>query len=257
MYKINIENDMNQYDEVLSLANYVDRDFPSNYLSNNKEFETFVFMTSLFRKQEVELSECQREEYDRIHKSLDSKIKSTVISKSFKTTYDEKDAYHEVTAGLIDKPFSAFLENFDPARDWGRSLVGYLGGELVADKSNDKNKAVLLRERMVLAAPWYALGTPDMDMSKYENVQYEKDSVRVNWFVTKSENDSVYLDVGYLQFNKYVSGNTEKTMAVFNSIHRINSGCILNVLPKSMQSVILPKVLSNMFSNYIRGYQKL
>ena len=260
-YKLNIEKEMDPYNEALSASTLADRDFPPSYLTSKREFETFVFMTSIPGNQTVELPKNRREEYDKIRKYLYLKIESTIISKTFITTYKGKIAYHEITAGLIDKPFKVFLNNFDPATDWGKNLAGYLGGELVVDEVNENDKAVLLRERMVLDTPWYAVGSPHLDMSKYENIQYDRDSVKVNWVVTKSENNSVFLDMGYLEFLRYVSENTinpeEKTMAVFNSIHRINPGCIVNILPKFMRSVIMLRVLRDMFSNYIRKYQKL
>ncbi len=260
-YKLNIAENMDRYDEVLAVSSQADRDLPHSYLTGRKEFETYVFMTSIAGNQIVEIPENRRKEYDEIRKDLYSKIESTVISSAFKTTYKGETAYHEVTAGLIDKPFQVFLENFDPATDWGKNLAGYLGGELVVDEVNEKEQAVLLRERMVLKTPWYAVGSPHLDMSKYEYTQYERDSVKVNWVVAKSENNSVLLDIGYLQFKRYVSENSnnpeEKTMAVFNSIHRINGGCIINILPGFMQSMMLLITLKDMFSSYIRKYQKI
>ena len=260
-YKLNIAENMDRYNEVLAVSSQADRDLPHSYLTGRKEFETYVFMTSIAGNQIVEIPENRRKEYDEIRKDLYSKIESTVISSAFKTTYKGETAYHEVTAGLIDKPFQVFLENFDPATDWGKNLAGYLGGELVVDEVNEKEQAVLLRERMVLKTPWYAVGSPHLDMSKYEYTQYERDSVKVNWVVAKSENNSVLLDIGYLQFKRYVSENSnnpeEKTMAVFNSIHRINGGCIINILPGFMQSIMLLITLKDMFSSYIRKYQKI
>jgi hypothetical protein len=260
-YKLNIAENMDQYNEVLSVSSRADRDLPSSYLTSREEFETFVFMTSLAGNQMVEIPGNRREEYDKIQKYLYSEIESTVISRAFKTTYKGDVAYHEVTAGLIDRPFQVFLENFEPAVDWGKNLAGYLGGELVVDEVNEKDQAVLLRERMILKTPWYAVGSPHLDMSKYEYTQYERDSVKVNWVVTKSENNSVLLDIGYLQFIRYVSENSnnleERTMAVFNSIHRINGGCIINILPGFIQSMMLLITLKDMFSSYIRKYQKI
>jgi len=260
-YKLNIENDTDQYNEVLSISSQADRDLPPSYLTSKKEFETFVFMTSITGNQTMELPEYRRKEYEKTREYLSSKIESRVISKAFKTTYKGEPAYHEVTAGLIDRPFKVFLENFDPATDWGKNLAGYLGGELVVDGVNEKDRAVLLRERMVLATPWYAVGSPDLDMSKYEKIQYEGGSVKVNWVVKKSENNSVLLDIGYLKFLIYVSENSNnqegKTLAVFNSIHRINGGCIINILPEFMQSMMLLITLKDLFSSYIRNYQKI
>jgi len=260
-YRLNIKKDFGQYNKVISLAGAVDYDFPPNYLSSQKEFEIFVFMNVLSGNHADKLPENLLKDYDVIREELQSKIQTSVLSKSFKTTYEGETAYHEVTAGLIDKPFKVFLENFDPARDWGKNLAGYIGGELAVDEVNKKNEAVLGRERMVLSTPWYALGTPDLDMSKYENTQYDKNSVKVNWFVTKSGNSSVFLDVGYLRFAKYVSEDTEndpeKTIAIFNSIHRINAGCIAHILPQFMQSMLVLKSLRDMFSSYIRRYQTI
>lgn len=260
-YKLNIAENMDRYNEVLSVSSRADCDLPPSYLTCKSEFETFVFMNSIAGSQTVEIPRDRRGEYDKIRENLYSKIESTVISKAFKTTYKGGVAYHEVTAGLIDSPFQVFLENFDPAVDWGKYLAGYLGGGLVVDEVNEKDQPVLLRERMVLKTPWYAVGSPHLDMSKYEYTQYERDSVKVNWVVAKSENNSVLLDIGYLEFLRYVSENSnnpeEKTLAVFNSIHRINGGCIINILPGFMQSMMLLITLKDMFSSYIKKYQKI
>jgi hypothetical protein len=78
---------------------------------------------------------------------------------------DERPAFHELTAGLIDLPFARFTERFDPARDWGRRLARHRGGELAVDRTDDQGRALAQRERMVVAMPWYAVGGPDMDMS--------------------------------------------------------------------------------------------
>ena len=97
-------------------------------------------------------------------------------------------------------------------------------------------------------------------MSKYENIQYDRDSVKANWVVTKSENNSVFLDMGYLKFMRYVSEDTknpeEKTLAVFNSIHRINPGSIVDILPGFIRTVVMLITLKDMFLKYIRNYQK-
>jgi len=260
-YRLNIQEDCAQYNEVVSLASAADCDFPPHYLTSKKEFEIFVLMNLLSGNHADQLPKNRQKDYDSINKKLHSQINTSILSKSFKTTYEGKTSYHEATAGLIDTPFTAFLENFDPATDWGKNLAGYIGGELAVDQVNQKDEAVRLRERMVLSTPWYALGSPHLDMSKYETIKYDKHSVTVNWFVTKSGNRSVFLDVGYLRFAEYVSETTktpsEKTMAIFNSIHRINAGPVANILPQFLRSILILQSLRDMFSSYIRKYQTI
>ena len=261
VYKLNIEKDMKQYDEILTTCDLVDNDYPANYLTDEKEFEAFVLITSVSGNQVVDLPEHRLEEYERVRKSLFSRMESEELSRTFNTSYRGEIGYREVTLGLIDKPFSEFLDKFDPAREWGKNLVGYLGGELEVDELDAKNRAVLLRERMILAIPWFLIGAPNSDMSKYEKIQYDQESVKVNWVVKKSPDNSVYFDFGYFLFKKYISENEdnprEKTMVFFNSLLKTNIGYIEKILPQSMQSSIVLKEMVKMFSEYLANYRRI
>jgi hypothetical protein len=239
----------------------VDRDFPSDYLTDKKAFEAYVLITSMNGIQTLELPEDRRKEYNEIRKNLYSEIESTDVSRTFASHYKDDIGYREVTAGLIDIPFSDFLNTFEPALDWGKNLVGYSGGELVVDEKDSDGRVVLLRERMVLANPWYILGAPVADMSKYEKMQYEEDSVKVNWRVTKSADHSVFFDFGYVLFKRYfsdVGGNRqEKTLVFFNSLLKTTTGYMEKLLPKSMQIPIILKIMTYMFAGYINNYRKI
>jgi hypothetical protein len=261
IYNINIEKNLNSYHEVLSVASYVDHDFPPNYLSDAEQFENFVFMSAFICEQPFEITADQSEKYSDISKRISSQLRSSVIAKAFTTNYQGEIAFHEVTAGLLDIPFAELLTSFDPAQNWGKNLSGYLGGELRADLVNDAGQTELQRERMVLSPPWYALGAPDLDMSKYEMVQYSDNSVKIIWKVTKSENSSVFLDIGYLQFRKYLPENTKnqagKTLVVFNSIHRVEAGFMGKILPESIKLRLTLKSLRDLFAGHVKQYQKI
>jgi len=260
-YKLNIDKDMTQYGEMMATCNLVDSDFPADYLTDEEKFEAFVMITSFGGNQTIDLPEDRREEYDAVRKYLFSRMESEEVSRTFITDYQGEMGYREVTVGLIDKPFSSFLDKFDPAREWGKNLVGYVGGELVVDEFDTQNRVVLLRERMILATPWFILGAPDSDMSKYEKIQYDEDSVKVNWVVKKSPDNSVYFDFGYFLFKKYISENggkpREKTMVFFNSLLKTDIGYMEKVLPESMQAAVVLKAMANMFSDYAANYRKI
>ncbi len=200
------------------------------------------------------------EELDKTQrKSITENLEEEV--EASKTEMELQRGYREVTVGLIDKPFSEFLDKFDPAREWGKNLVGYVGGELVVDELDAEDRAVLLRERMILATPWYIIGAPDSDMSKFEKIQYDQDSVKVNWVVTKSPDNSVYFDFGYFLFKKYISEKAgkqqEKTIVFFNSLLKTDIGYMENVLPESMQAAVVLKAMTNMFSGYVANYRRI
>ncbi len=260
-FVLNIDKDMDQYNNVISTCSMVDIDFPSDYLTNQNSFEAYVLVTSMNENQTLELPEDRRKEYDKIRKNLYSKIETTDISRTFASHYKEDIGYREVTAGLIDIPFNDFLNTFEPALDWGKNLVGYSGGELVVDEKDSDGQVVLLRERMVLANPWYILGAPVADMSKYEKMQYEEDSVKVNWRVTKSADHTVFFDFGYVLFKRYFSEEggkkQEQTLVFFNSLLKTTTGYMEKLLPKSMQIPIILKIMTYMFTGYIKNYRKI
>jgi len=260
-FELNIDMDMNQYNEVISTCSLVDRNFPSDYLTAQRAFEAYVLITSMNNVQALDLPKNRLKEYNKVRNQLYSKIETTDVSRTFASRYKEDVGYREVTAGLIDIPFSDFLNTFEPALDWGKNLVGYSGGELVVDEKNSDGQVVLLRERMVLANPWYILGAPVADMSKYEKMQYEEDSVKVNWMVTKSADGSVFFDFGYVLFKRYFSdegGNRqEKTLVFFNSLLKTTTGYMEKLLPKSMQIPIVLKIMTYMFTGYIKNYRRI
>lgn len=242
-YKLNITKDINFAKQVATLANHVNSNFPPNYLTDTKAFATYVLIDTI-NNPSTQTS----------HKLLRA-LESNIISKSCKTTYNHKIAYQQITVGLIPKPLEHLI-TFEPAINWGKNLAGYVGGDLAVDMVDTNNRPTLLRERMVLTPPWYAIGAKNLDMEKYENIQYGTDNIKINWFVTNSTNNTVFLDVGYLDFKKYLP-KTDQTMVIFNSIHCINPGTIANNLPGFFRSALILQSLRDLFSSYIKKYQYL
>lgn len=174
---------------------------------------------------------------------------------AWETVADGAPAFHELTAGLIDLPFGAFLESFEPAGDWGRKLAGYLGGERSVDQADEQGRATLQRERMIIAMPWYAIGGPDMDMSKHEVIERGPGSATVLWYAAFSENRSVSHDDGYLVFKGVEAGGRERTLVLFDSIHQIDTGWGGALLPRGARSALTLKALRDTFLAHIDSYR--
>lgn len=248
-YKVNIQKNLDIQNEVIQSAKIVDEDIQTD-LTNNTNLEIRALQLKFTdHPTNIELND----KISEIQKKLLKKLSKEIISHSFTTKIEDKVALHEITIGLLNVPFNAFQKRFNPAKDWGKYLYKYAGGEVLTDLYNENHKEVLQRERMLLGAPWYALGVPLLDMSKYEIIEYENNKVSVKWKVSFSENNSVFLDIGYVKFQKYQN----KTIVIFNSIHRIDQGWFGNALPEFIKTPIALQTLSDMFKGHIENYKDL
>lgn len=177
------------------------------------------------------------------------------VGLAFETSAGGEPAFHELTAGLVDLPFAGFVGCFEPAREWGRRLASYRGGELVVDQTDARGRVILQRERMVISMPWYAVGGPDMDMSKYEVIERAERSTTVLWWAALSENGSVFHDDGYVTFKAVEAGGRERTLVFFNSIHRIDPGWGGALLPGGMRAALTRAALRDTFLAHLESYR--
>lgn len=235
---MNINLDINITEEIINSALEADQIFLTNKNKNLKDLHSFIF----------------KEEQDPL---FIKKLSQKIISYAYPITYKNKTAFQEITVGLIDKPYDTFVDDFDPAREWGKNLYAYIGGELIIDKNDDNNRPVLIRERMIIDTPWYAIGAPKMDMSKYEVAQHNSNSTKILWDVKNSENNSVFLDVGYLLFKGVTINNKEQTCVLFNSIHQTEPGLLAKYLPDFIINRLTLKTLKDLFSSHIKNYQAI
>lgn len=246
-YKVNIQKNLDIQNEVIQSAKIVDEDIQTDLTNkNNLEIRALQLKFTDYPTN-IELND----KISEIQKKLLKKLSKEIISYSFTTKIEDKVALHEITVGLLNVPFNDFQKRFNPAKDWGKYLYKYAGGEVLTDLYDENHKEVLQRERMLLGAPWYALGVPLLDMSKYEIIEYENNKVSVKWKVSFSENNSVFLDIGYVKFQKYQN----KTIVIFNSIHRIDQGWFGNALPEFIKIPIALQTLSDMFKGHIENYK--
>lgn len=249
-YKINIPKNLNIQNEVIQSAKIVDEDFQTD-LDNKTNLEIRALQLKFTDSSNIELNNDLKDKITKIQKKLLQKLPKEIISYSFTTKIEDKVALHEITVGLLNVPFNDFQKRFNPAKDWGKYLYKYAGGEVLTDLYDENNKEVLQRERMLLGAPWYAVGVPLLDMSKYEIIEYTTNNVSIKWKVSFSENNSVFLDIGYVKFQKYQN----KTIVIFNSIHRIDQGWFGNALPEFIKTPIALQTLSDMFKGHIENYK--
>lgn len=249
-YKVNIQKNLDIQNEVIQSAKIVDDDFQTD-LTNNTNLEIRALQLKFTDYPNIELNNDLKDKITKIQKKLLKKLQKEIISYSFATKIENKVALHEITVGLLNVPFNDFQKRFNPAKDWGKYLYKYAGGEVLTDLYDENHKEVLQRERMLLGAPWYAVGVPLLDMSKYEIIEYENNKVSVKWKVSFSENNSVFLDIGYVKFQKYQN----KTIVIFNSIHIIDQGWFGNALPEFIKTPIALQTLSDMFKGHIENYK--
>ena len=250
-YNIKIERNLKIGERIKKNASQVYSNFPSDLQVNNHNLETYMFQNYV---QNTNIFNVEPINFENIYSEI---ILKGPISYSFFSKYEDRKVMHEVSAGFIEIPYSKFVEMFDPEKNWGKYLSKYLGGELVVDKVNKNNKSILQRERMVLGMPWYTIGTPNLDMEKYEWIEYEKNSTQIYWEVINSENKSVFLDIGYLRFQSKIIGDKEYTMVIFNSMHRINEGWFSAIMPSLLTDSISLKSLRDVFCAHITSYKKI
>ena len=253
-WPVNIDPMVNAHTTIVTTADYADSDYPPNYLSDEDEFEDYVFQTQVTFMKPLNLSTDQTAQYERIAKDVGQSLQEGVLSIAYETFYEEKLAYHQVTAGLINLSYEQFLTKFSPAEDWASHTATYRGGTRTVDEVDALNRLLVFRERMYIGTPWYATGAPDLDITKHEAAVYTDSSSHIHWVVRESANGSVFLDIGYVRFSKYGAG---QTLVVFNSIHRVDAGWLCRVLPQSMESMLTRIVLRDVFSASIEAYQDL
>ncbi len=154
----------------------------------------------------------------------------------------------ERTVGLVDVPLEEFLKKV-PAKDWGKNLVDWKGGEV---RAAGPGRQV---ERMVLRMPG-----KDLDMTKVETVTDDRDasgklqSSRVRWEVLKSDNGTVKQDVGTLKLERY----GDKTLVTWHSAHALNKFPVATaLLPKEATDAAAGMVLSSYFRRAIEHYREL
>lgn len=251
---LNIEAQVGAHSEIVATALLADDDYPQNYLSDEDEFEDYVFQTFVTFTKPRNLSLEQKAEYKVISEQVRESLQEGVLSIAYETYHDDKLAYHQVTAGLIDVSYEQFLTKFSPAEDWAPNTATYEGGTRVVDEYDALKRPLVFRGRMYIGVPWYATGAPDLDITKHEAVVYTDASSHIHWIVRESANDSVFLDIGYVNFSKYGEG---QTLVVFNSIHRVDAGWLCRALPTSVESMLTRVVLRDVFSASIESYQDL
>lgn len=178
-----------------------------------------------------------------------------VIAVAFVTSHGGKEAFHEVAVGTIALPFETFVRRFRPAERWGRELAGWIGGAWQVDVKDAGGRPEQARERMVLQTPWYTIGAPDLDMSKYEVTSRRPGEVVVHWQVTRSANGSVHLDIGYVAFRRRKTAGKEATLVIFSSIHRIDPGFMGGLMPDRMRQGITKAALRDLFAGHIARYR--
>ncbi|MCP4444953.1 MAG: hypothetical protein GY811_06350 [Myxococcales bacterium] len=215
-------------------------------------FRKYVFQTSLSGQSPTALEPEVMARYHRIAAKQWRRVRRGSYSVSYRTKFQGKPVLHQVTAGVIDIPFETFRTNWYIPSEWGHSLADYLGGSLVIDRKDPRGRTLLQRERMVLGTPWYAIGAPDLDMSKYELVDYKANQVQVSWQVSASANRSVLVDVGYLRLCRYVYEGREQTLVLFNSVHRIDPGWLGGLTPGLVEDN-----LRQAFRDHIANYRKI
>lgn len=235
---MNIELDTNISEEIVKSAKEADLIFSSMNDKNLQYLHSFVFEN----KQEP---------------TFIQKLSKKIISHTFQITHNNDKAFQEITIGLIDKPYDIFVSDFNPAQEWGKNLQAYIDGELIIDEKDTEERPILIRERMIIDTPWYAIGAPQMDMSKYEVIQHKDSSTKILWDVKNSENNSVFQDTGYLLFKEVTIDNKEKTCVLFNSIHRTDPGLISKFLPPFITNKLTLLTLKGLFTSHIKNYQKI
>ncbi|MBU1240013.1 hypothetical protein KKF84_16405 [Myxococcota bacterium] len=236
--------------EVAHRAASVDYDFPGGAYNGSDLYYRQVILQGTLGKN---LSPAERRRVVTVRKRLKAQLARGDVAWAYPTTFEGKPALHEFAAGILPLSLDAFAKKMTPAKDWGRLLRNYRGGSFTVDRRDDAGRIIFARERMVLATPWYAIGSPLLDMSKYEETVYGKTRVIVYWEVKKSANASVMLDIGYVRFS---ACGSRKTCVFFNSIHRVDPGWGARLMPGRVVQWLSQKVLRDLFSGHIRNYRR-
>ncbi len=160
-----------------------------------------------------------------------------------------KPAAVEISRILINVPYKKFIERL-PIESWGSHLAHYLGGEVKVLERNTKGQAIRQVERMVISSlpkdqDVYAF---NQDMTKAEQIIYEKNRSIVYWRVFHSDNDSTVMDLGSVEFAAY---DANSVLVTFHSAHRLKMTGIPIWPPLATQS------LRKTFLDHLRNYKKL
>lgn len=255
-YPLNLEPEAGVEARVRSAVAAVAADVPARPLERAEELRVLALRSLVLESSPPSIPE-DRSDYVDLRDELARALERGVVSAGHVTRLNGRLALHELAAGYLDLPLDELRGHFDPARDWGRRLAGYLGGELAIDAQDSEGRPVRQRERMVLSAPWYAAGAPDLDMSKHEIVERGPSWERVLWLVVASENLSVYQDVGTVTFRSVPAGGRERTLVVFDSIHDVDPGPLGSLLPARLRSAIALGVLRATFEAHVESYRQL
>lgn len=242
-YELDLEPAPGTEERVVAAARAVDRDLPDERLDEPGRGEAARLLALAAG--------------GRLEPELGRRLLEGEVAVAFASGEGEERAFHQVTAGLLPLPLEALLRRFEPAHDWGLHLARYLGGALAVDRADEAGRATFQRERMVLAPPWYAVGAPDMDMSKYEVIERVPGAVTVYWTVARSANGSVLRDDGYVRFREVEVAARALTLVVFNSVHRVDPGWAGGLMPASWADGLTCRVLRETFSADVARYREV
>lgn len=261
-YRLNIERREDLGEAVRSAVRAVERDLPPN-LDDEAQLEALALLQAVAAPEVPPLETARRQALAQKRGVLENRLRSEVVAVAWESTADGRSALHELTAGPVELPFDELVRRFPPAAEWGRSLYRYLGGELAVDAADAGGRPTLQRERMVIRPPWYAVGAPDLDMSKYEAVSYSDNEIRIDWTVTKSENGSVVRDDGYVAFRRFSPvvkpaspQGAQMTLVVFNSIHEVDPGWLGRLAWHGLRTSIGLRSLRDLFAGHVESYRE-
>ena len=169
------------------------------------------------------------------------------VAKNFNAS--PKPAAVEISRILIDVPYKKFIERL-PIASWGSHIAHYLGGEVRVFERDTKGRIIRQVERMVISSlpedqDVYAL---NHDMTKAEQIVYEKNRSTVYWRVFYSDNDSTPMDLGSVEFAAH---GDNSVLVTFHSAHR------LNAMGVPLWPPLITQSLRNIFLDHLRNYKKL
>ncbi len=252
-YPMNLNRNVVVGPQIRDAIAIVQHDRPPNWEQGGSAFARYVFQMNMTATSPKDsLPPNLRTQYEKISDKQWRAVGRSSHAISYRSQFQGQAVTHQVTAGLLDIPFKAFRSQWYIPSEWGRNLSDYKGGALTIDKKDAQGRTILQRERMVLGTPWYALGAPDLDMSKYELVDYENNRLQVSWIVSASSNNSVLVDVGYLRFCGVGVSGRDQTLVVFNSVHRIDPGWLGGFTPELVEAN-----LRQAFKNHVARYRAL
>lgn len=252
-YPMNLHRDLVVAPQIREAVERVEGDRPAKWREGGSDFERYVFQMNMMGQSPNDaLPQNLRSRYDKATAKQWRAMKRGSHSISYRSRLKGQAVTHQVTAGLLDIPFQTLRTRWYVPSEWGRSLSDYKGGTLAIDQKDHSGRTVLQRERMVLGTPWYAIGAPDLDMSKYEIVDYAHNRLQISWIVSASSNRSVLVDVGYLRLCGIRASGRDQTLVIFNSVHRIDPGWLGGFTPDLVEDN-----LRQAFKNHVAKYRRI